>query len=110
VNGKTAKRLRKIARELKLNPQTGYVPGGPLRRRPDRWEFDELGVEKRRVQGAPIQRPGVLTACFRRALKEAKKVYKGQPPSICVPEADDAKTPFHVSVVDSMRKQVDAGN
>jgi hypothetical protein len=98
VRGKTAKRLRKIARELKLNPATSYVPGGRLRRHGD--YRDAEGVLQR---GAPIRRPAALVECFRRAYKEAKKLYKGLPPSTCVPEGTNAESPFHIRVVDSMK-------
>lgn len=96
MRGTVARRLRKIAAELRLNPQTSYAPGGKLRRRPS-------------YRGAPIPRPGVLTECFRRAYREAKKIYKGLPPSTCVPEVTDAReSPFHVRVVKSMNEYYNA--
>ena len=61
VNGKQAKRLRKIARELELNANRAYAPVGPLRRN----QF-----------GAPIRRPFALTECERRAYQEAKAIYQ----------------------------------
>ena len=99
MNGKTAKRLRKIARELQLNPETGYAPGGKLRRRPG--YRDELGLWQ---EGAPIVRPAVLKECFRRAYREAKKIFKGLPPSILLPEGTEV-APFHVRMVDSIKRQ-----
>jgi hypothetical protein len=104
MNGRVAKKLRRIARQLNLNPVASYVPGGRLRRRPDRWDSNEKG-ERVLIQGAPIQRPGVLVECFRRAYREAKKIYKGQPPSVCVPESGgQEEAPFHARVVTSMQK------
>jgi hypothetical protein len=99
MNAKTAKRLRKIAAELGLNPKTGYAPGGKLRRRPG--YTDELGLWQ---EGAPIVRPAVLTECTRRAYKEAKKIYMGKPSSILLPEGSEV-APFHVRMVDSIKKQ-----
>jgi hypothetical protein len=105
MNGRVAKRLRKIAKELRLNPQTAYAPGGKLRRRPSYRDAEGL-----LQQGAPIPRPGTLVECFRRAYREAKKIYKGLPPSTCVPETTEQETPFHVKVVDSMTKYYRAQN
>jgi hypothetical protein len=105
IRGKTAKRLRRIARALKLSTRTAYAPGGRLRRRPS--YRDAEGVLQ---PGAPIPRPGVLVECFRRAYKEAKKLYKGLPPSALMPEGETADSPFHVRVVDSMKKYYEAQN
>ena len=105
MRGRTAKRLRQIARALNLNPRTNYAPGGRLRRRAG--YRDEAGVLQ---PGAPIPRPGVMVECFRRAYKEAKKLYKGRPPTTCVPEGEEKESPFHVRVVDSMKKYYDAQN
>lgn len=99
MNGRVSKRLRQIARGLNLPPQTGYVPGGKLRR-----HASYRDAEGALQQGAPIRRPAALVECFRRAYKEAKKIYKGLPPSTCVPEGDTAESPFHVRVVDSMKQ------
>lgn len=108
MRGKVAKRLRQIARGLNLPAKTGYSSGGVLRRRPDRWESNEHG-EQVRVPGPPIPRPGVLTECFRRGYKEAKKLYKGLPPTMCVPQADEKQeTPYHVRIVDSLKKYYEA--
>jgi hypothetical protein len=99
MRGTTAKHLRRIARGLNLSPQTAYAPGGKLRRRPSYRDAD--GALQ---QGAPIRRPWAMVECFRRAYKEAKKIYKGLPASTCVPEvADRQAAPFHVKVVDSMK-------
>jgi hypothetical protein len=99
MRGKTAKRLRQIARALSLNPTTNYVPGGKLRRR-----ASYRDAEGKLQQGAPIPRPAVMMECFRRAYKEAKKLYKGLPATSCVPEGEEIESPFHVRVVDSMKK------
>ena len=66
MRGTTARSLRKIARELELEPKTKYAPGGRLRKR---------------ANGSPIRRPLVMLECFRKAYKEAKRMYKGLPPS-----------------------------
>lgn len=100
MNGRVSRRLRKIAADLRLTPQTSYAPGGKLRRRPSEGWLQ---------QGAPVPRPAVLTECFRRAYREAKKIYKGLPPSTCVPEVTDAReSPFHVRVVKSMNEYYNA--
>lgn len=98
MRGATAKRLRKIARELGLPAEAKYLPGGKLRRRSD--YRDENGEIQ---QGAPFPRPFVLNECFRRAYREAKKIYKGLPMSILLPEAEK-ETAYKVQVADSMRK------
>ena len=91
MNGRVSRQLRRIAKSLDLPPETGYALGGRLRRR--------------NLTGAPIQRPVVLTECFRRGYKEAKKIFKGLSVSICVPEAKEAtEAPFRVRVADSLRK------
>lgn len=74
MNGKAAKRLRRIARELKLDPKTAYTPGGPLRRQPS-FIHPETGET---IEGAPIRRPGILVDCERKGYKVAKQVYKGR--------------------------------
>lgn len=93
-----AKKLRKIAASLALNPETGYLPAGKLRRK--RPYLDEDVVLQR---GPPIPRPFVLRECFRRAYREAKKIYKGKPLSSLVPEAEEQKA-FASKVVDSVRQ------
>jgi hypothetical protein len=100
VNGRVSRKLRQIAKELKLEPKTEYAPGGRLRRRAN--YVDDKGVLQ---PGAPIPRPFVLRECFRRAYQEAKKIYKGEPPSICVPEAKEKEeeVPFRARVAQSLR-------
>ena len=104
MNGRTARKLRQIARDLDdldLAPETGYAPAGRLRRGPS--YLDDKGVLQ---PGAPLRRPTAMTECFRRVYKEAKKLYKGLPPSMCVPEVKEkeAEVPFRVRVADSIRK------
>lgn len=82
MRGVTAKRLRKIAKSIGLPESGKYVPGGPLRRSPG-FRHPETGEW---MEGAPIRRPAVLTECFRRAYKEAKRIYKGLPPTRLVSE------------------------
>lgn len=110
IRGKTAKRLRQIARALNLNPTTGYAPGGPLRRRPAGKVYGEDG-ELVVTPGRPIPRPGVLIECLRRAYKEAKKIYKGLPPSVLAPESEQRAQPaFKTQVAASVRKYYNAPN
>lgn len=80
MRGTTARRLRQIARGLGLDAKTEYAPGGKLRRRPDRIIHGKV------IAGAPIPRPFVMVECFRRAYKEAKKIFKGLPATALVPE------------------------
>lgn len=103
MRGKTAKRLRKIARGLGLDPKTSYAPGGELRRRPPVLRPDTGELQA----GPPIPRPMTMRECLRRAYKEAKKIYKGLPATALSPEKEKAK-PFHAKVVDSMREYKDA--
>lgn len=98
----TAKRLRQIAKSLGLETETKYAPGGPLRRRPS-YRDDKGELQP----GAPIPRPFVLRECVRRAYREAKKIYKGQPMSLLAPEAEAEKA-YQAKVVDSMRAYKDA--
>ena len=105
MNGRTARKLRQIAKGLDLAPETGYAPAGKMRRYPHRLQKDAEG-HMRLVPGPPIPRPIAMTECFRRVYKEAKKLYKGLPPSMCVPEAKEkeAEVPFRARVADSIRK------
>ena len=100
MNGRVSRKLRQIASGLKLPQETGYGPAGKLRRGPS--YLDDKGILQ---PGAPLRRPTAMTECFRRAYKEAKKLYKGLPISICVPETKaPEKTEFRVRVADSIRK------
>ena len=98
VRGKVSRQLRRIAKSLNLPEETGYLPGGKLRRKPS--YRDDQGVLQ---PGAPIRRPFVLRVCWRRAYKEAKKIFLGKPISICVPENEEKKS-FQATVVDSMKE------
>jgi hypothetical protein len=104
MRGQTARLLRKIAKGGDLPLETGYAPGGSLRRRP----AHKSPLDGAYHPGPPIPRPTVMTLCFRRAYKEAKKIFKGLPVSICVSEKEVAETaksaPFRVRVADSIRK------
>lgn len=71
MNGKQAKKLRKIARGLKLPAPNSYAPVG-------REEYVEARNDNKRSYTAGIKRrPVALQACERRAYKEAKSLYKG---------------------------------
>jgi hypothetical protein len=76
MNAKLAKKLRKIARGLGLDPKTTYGPVGQQR-------YVEVGEDKKRfdLPSAMSMRP-----CVRRAYKEAKKIYKGLPPTALEPK------------------------
>ena len=94
MNGRIAKKLRKIALGLKLPPVTSYELSGTP-------SFCRDGTQKRR--------PLALKACWRRAYLEAKALYKGQ----VVAEAGvvdlamerEGIRPFHMRHVDSIKRQ-----
>lgn len=89
MRGVTAKRLRAIARNLGLSTKRHYVPGAPC---------PCMGLHR------PLTaRPLVMVECFRRAYKEAKKVYLGRPITVLCPEGA-REQPFHRTVVDSMKE------
>lgn len=104
MRGKTAKRLRKIARALELNPNTTYAPGGKLRHGPA-IRVDDPETGPRMVAGPPIRRPAVLQECERRAYQEAKKIYRGAPPTALEPEGDNKPAPFNVRMIEAVKKQ-----
>jgi hypothetical protein len=95
----TAKRLRKLVRQLGLPEQTAYTAGGKLRRQTS-FKHPKTGEL---LGGAPIPRPGVMGLCFRRAYKEAKKIYTGKPLSTLAPDTEDKATSFRARLADSMR-------
>lgn len=76
MRGKVAKRLRRIARELKLDPRTDYAPVGELRRLPERRYIDRATGEEKILPGGVLRRPFAMKACERRAVQEAKAIYK----------------------------------
>jgi hypothetical protein len=78
LNGKVAKRLRKIAKALKLDPATSYAPVGELRRLPERRYVDKFSGEEKVLPGGVLRRPFAMKACERRAIQEAKSIYKEQ--------------------------------
>lgn len=79
MNGKQAKRLRKIAAELGRPAGNNYAWAGHLQRRQDIVLGMKGGGDSARViRGAPIRRPLALGDCNRRAIQEAKKLYKEQ--------------------------------
>jgi len=105
MRGQTARRLRRIARELKLAPKTEYAFGGPLMRKPS---FRDPRTGEM-VPGAPIPRPIVMRECFRKAYQEAKKLYLGRPWSKLAP-VDEKDAPYHARVVNSMRAYMNEPN
>jgi len=76
MRGKIAKRLRRIARELKLDPRTDYAPVGELQRLPERKYVDKFTGEHKTLPGGVLRRPFAMKACERRAYQEAKAIYK----------------------------------
>lgn len=108
MNGKTAKRLRRIARELHLNPTTTYAPMGPLRRGPEKVIVRDGKIET--IPGMPIRRPYATGECERRAIQEAKKIYKRQDPEATEMPGQEflrEEIPFHLRHVNSMKRQPD---
>ena len=97
VNGKVAKRLRRIARGLKLNPESKLQPVGIER------TYEKDG------KTYAIRRPLALGPCFRRAYQEAKKLYLGQVRAQTGHEDLDelrvAERQFRHRVIDSTKAQ-----
>lgn len=103
MNGRIAKRLRRAARGLKLNPATTYQPVGP-----------EIYVEAKKDHGREYtagikRRPLAAGPCERRAYLEAKKLYKGQVPLEQGPaeaiNPEDYVRKFRDRMIDSIREQ-----
>ena len=95
MNGRTAKKLRKIARGLKLPPVSAYQPTGP----DTEWSGGQL-VRRRQ--------PLALKACFRRAYLEAKALYKGavaEGGPVDLTEEQRGVRPFRHLMVDSIKRQ-----
>lgn len=82
----TAKNLRKIARGVGADPKTTYVhskirdEGYYHGSREQRWADQRKDKSK-----AAVSRTIVLGICQRRAYQEAKRMYKGLPPSSYAP-------------------------
>jgi len=103
MNGKTAKKLRRIARELALTPADSYQPVGPE-------IYVEAKVDHGRSYTAGIKRrPLALGACERRAYLEAKAIYKGQvAPVVGKPQKinpEEYERAYRDRMVDSIGKQ-----
>ncbi len=95
MRGKTAKRLRRIALQLKLNPVSSYEPTGPS----TMWKGGEL-VKRRQ--------PLALKACWRRAYLEAKALYKGaiaEAGTVDLTGEREGIRPFKDRMVDSIHRQ-----
>lgn len=88
MNGRVARKLRGIARRLELPAKTSYDFGKP----------GALTRESRKGNQARV-----MIECFRRAYKEAKKLYLGKPLTVLVPETEKTET-FAAKVVDSVRE------
>jgi len=96
MNGKKAKQMRRAARALNLPKQTTYAPSGGIAPTGQFYQY----------------RPFAMQACERKAIKEAKRLYKGQ-----VKAGEEYFEPVHLmekgrafrdAVVDSMNKQTEA--
>lgn len=109
MNGRTAKRLRRLVRELKLDPETKYAPVGVLRRLPERTYVDRASGDTKVLPAGVLRRPFALAACERRAYQEAKALYKGidttSSESQTFAALPDPVRPFKHVVVDSMKLQ-----
>lgn len=70
INGKQARKLRRIATELGRPSETKWAFAGELRRKPS-----STLPDGRVVPGAPIRRPIHLMDCQRRAEQECKKIF-----------------------------------
>ena len=107
MNGKQAKKLRKIARTLKLPVSRLYEPMGALRRLPARFYKDRETGEERVIPGGVLRRPFALKACERRSYQEAKAIYKGGEFDLgAAPELEIApERPFRDTVIDSIKVQ-----
>jgi|GEM_PF-2534035 len=77
MNAKLAKKLRKIARGVGLDAKTRYGPSKPVRAMYGPRRCDQNGTLP----------PMVMLPCFRRAYKEAKKLYKGLPETALEPKS-----------------------
>jgi hypothetical protein len=101
VNGKKAKALRRIARELKLPDEKTYQPVGPIRHR------EAIQDHGRSYTAGIVRRPFALGACERRAYLEAKALYRGAGIDIGqiepIPQAPQRQ--FKDQVVDSIKQQ-----
>jgi hypothetical protein len=79
MRGTTARNLRKIARGVGANPNSTYfhakIRGWRERKR----------AERAAGKGEVASRVIVLGICLRRAYKEAKRMYKGLPPTAFEP-------------------------
>jgi hypothetical protein len=109
MNGKAAKRLRRAARALNLPENTSYAPHGALQEKLQTVRTPE-GVIKQMMH--PVRRPFAMKACERKAMKEAKRLYKGQ---VIAGEAYEEpmqlapqERQFKDLVVDSMNRQPSA--
>jgi len=106
VNGKKARALRRIARELNLDPEVKCQPVGPIRHR------EAIADHGRTFSAGIVPRPFALGPCERRAYKEAKALYKGAdvdtgpaPIGPVILEPSTASRAFKDQVVDSLKKQ-----
>lgn len=77
INGRKSKALRRIARTLKLDPDTKYAPVGAIRYRGDTARTDPVTKLPQTYKGGAVPRPIALAACVRRAYQEGKALYKG---------------------------------
>jgi hypothetical protein len=109
MNGKKARQLRRAARALNLPENTSYAPHGALHEKLQMVRTPEGEIKE---MMHPVRRPFAMKACERKAMKEAKRLYKGQVIAGEVYEEPAALVPdgraFKDLVVDSMRSQPSA--
>lgn len=84
MNGKVAKKLRRITRELKLGPENKYAFVGEIRHR------EAIKDHGRSYTAGIVPRPLALQVCERRAYQEAKAIYKNS----CQPIAEEQRGPY----------------
>jgi len=80
MNGKLVRKLRKIAHALELEPKTKYVPTAR------HLKCTCLSCEDRRHSDVDTLPPHVMHECVRKAYKEAKRIYRGLPPTALEPK------------------------
>jgi hypothetical protein len=109
VNGKKSRQMRRAARALGLPENTSYAPHGALHQKEQLVRTPEGEIK---MMMHPVRRPFAMKACERKAVKEAKRLYKGQviageayeEPTALMPKQRE----FKDLVIDSIHKQPEA--
>lgn len=88
MRGTTARNLRRIAREVGVNPKTTYfhafIRGVGYYHGSREWDWAERR-KKEFAETNSVSRTIVLGICLRRAYQEAKRMYKGLSPTVLAP-------------------------